>query len=128
VAKGGGDPRSRPVRFVEGLRRRFLLRGYMTWIILATSASGVAMNAVLFHFGMVELWLRTLPTIAPCYFVFLLLVRLWIAIFDGLRRRNVVDAVDVLDGTWVVDVHSGASAESFVGSGGRFAGAGASQT
>jgi hypothetical protein len=109
---------------------RGLPRLQMSLIVACTGAAGFVVSFLLLHLGVRRLALRYALSVTAAYGIFLLLVRLWLAV---QRRRLDLSpaggAFDVDLGGFGIGGGSGGSASpsgSFSGGGGSFGGGGAS--
>ena len=88
--------RERVVRLVKGrLLRRGQPRLLVTLILLVTGLTGFLVSYLLLHSGMTRMWLRYPLAILFAYCIFLLLLRLWLAL--QRPRRSVVNGEGVHD-------------------------------
>src|SRR3712207_6737479 len=123
-------------RVIRLVKLRLLRRGHprllVTLILMMTGLAGFLVSYALLHSGMTRMWLRYPLAILFAYCVFLLLLRLWLAL--RRPRRGVVGDVlqeagpDLLDaGESLLRSRGGGYAEGFrfSGAGGDAGGAGA---
>src|ERR687893_1864665 len=88
--------RERIVRLVKGrLLRKGRPRLLVSLILLLTGLAGFLVSYLLLHSGMTRMWLRYPLAILFAYCVFLLLLRLWLAL--QRPRRAAVEIDDVQD-------------------------------
>ncbi len=119
-------------RLLEKVKARLLARGLprlqMSLIVACTGAAGFVASFLLLHLGLRRLWPRYALAVVAAYGVFLLLVRLWLAI---QRRRldlsGVGDGFNVDLGGFPVGGGPGGSPSlsGFSGGGGSSGGGGA---
>jgi hypothetical protein len=112
------DTEQRRERVVRLIKSRLLRRGQprllVTLILLITGLAGFLVSYLLLHSGMTRMWLRYPLAILFAYCVFLLLLRLWLAL-QRKRQRVGVEVGDVTDG--LLDLATRQS--RFPGPGGR---------
>ena len=120
-------------RLLEKVKARLLARGLprlqMSLIVACTGAGGFVVSFLLLHLGVRRLALRYALAVAASYGIFLLLVRLWLAV--QRRRLDLSPAGDAFDadlGGFRIGGGPGGSASpsGFSGGGGSFGGGGAS--
>lgn len=123
--------RERVVRLIKSrLLRKGKPRLLVTLILLITGLAGFLVSYLLLHSGMTRMWLRYPLAILSAYCVFLLLLRLWLAV-QRSRKKGVVegdgvhDFLDVSDPLWRSRGGSYSEGFSFSGAGGDAGGAGA---
>lgn len=109
----------------DWLKRRFLLRLHMFWILSGTFLSGVLATNALVTLDVNILWVRYAVAVCAAYIVFLVLIRLWLW-YVGTRAQVSPDT----DGAdMMVDFFShlriDGGAVPDVGGGGAFGGGGA---
>lgn len=116
-------------RLIEKAKERLLRHGLprleMSILLALTGASGFLASFLLLKAGVGSMALRYPVAVMIAYLVFLLLLRVWLAIQrDGWR--DVVDVLDVDFADLAVEGVSGVerAAEGFSGGGGRFGGGG----
>lgn len=85
--QGGQRPRLTKERVVEWLRRRFMLRLHMTWIVGGTFLAGIVATKLLDDAGFHSMPWRYLTAVVLAYLVFLGLVRLWLWYVGTMSRR-----------------------------------------
>ena len=122
--------RERVVRLIKSrLLRKGKPRLLVTLILLITGLAGFLVSYLLLHSGMTRMWLRYPLAILSAYCVFLLLLRLWLALQrsrkDAVEGDGVHDLLDV--GDPLLRSRGGGYSEgfSFSGAGGDAGGAGA---
>ncbi len=106
---------------------RGLPRLQMSLIVACTGATGFVVSFLLLHVGLRRLWLRYAVAVLLAYGIFLLLVRLWLAL--QRRRLSVSSAGDGLNvdfGDIQIGGGGGSGSTGFSGGGGSFGGGGAS--
>jgi hypothetical protein len=119
------DTRERRERVVRLVKSRLLRRGQprllVSLILLITGLAGFLVSYLLLHSAMTRMWLRYPLAILFAYCVFLLLLRLWLALQRPRRNRIEGDGVhDMLDvGDALLRSRGGSYSEGF-----RFSGAG----
>lgn len=109
----------------DWLKRRFLLRLHMFWILSGTFLAGVLSTNLLVELNVNILWFRYTVAVCAAYLVFLVLIRLWLW-YVGTRTQASPDA----DGAdMMVDFFShlriDGGAVPDLGGGGAFGGGGA---
>jgi hypothetical protein len=84
-------------RVRQWLEARFFLRIHMTLILGGTFLAGVVMTRLLMEAGVDRLALRYVAAVGAAYFVFLILIRLWLAYVGsgGNHFDLVADGVDI---------------------------------
>jgi hypothetical protein len=127
------------VQFKEKLLNTFSLRGHMSLILLCTGLSGVFSSQILHYFHLHSMRIRYPLAVLIAYGVFFLLLKIWLKyIFPALNEeeksktiknrtvRNVVDSIPD------INISTGPSSvgdvDQYIGKGGQFAGAGASDS
>jgi hypothetical protein len=133
VKRGDADAKRADVarkRVVERVRRRLLSGGwprlFVSFLLVLTGAAGFLTSYALLHIGLTKMAVRYPLAVLTAYCVFLLLLRLWLA----LRRKTTGDLDGDFDltGIGVNPPSSGLSlgdAAKLGGGGGDFGGAGA---
>ena len=121
-----GWTRQRAVgRAEQLLLRRAWPRAQMMLILMATGSAGFLVSFALLHAGLSRMWVRYPLAILSAYAVFLLLLRLWLAMQS--RRTDLPDlGIDLahVDPSGVV-TGGGAASDFGFGGAGDFAGGGA---
>lgn len=118
------DTEQKRERLVRLVKSRLLRRGqprlWVTLILLLTGLAGFLVSYLLLHSGMTRMWLRYPLAILFAYCVFLLLLRLWLAL--QRPRQSMVEgdgAHDLLDaGDSLLRSRGGGYSEGFRFSGG----------
>jgi hypothetical protein len=72
-------------------------RTEMALIVLLTGASGFMTSVLLLHLGLHAMWLRYALSVVAAYLVFLLLIRIWLALHKPLSRIPANERPDTLD-------------------------------
>ena len=88
AAKGEGGRRLTKERVVAWLRRRFMLRLHMTWIVGGTFLAGIIATRLLDDVGFHSMPWRYLTAVVLAYLVFLMLIRIWLWYVGVMSRRN----------------------------------------
>ena len=101
------------------LERDSFPRLQMLLLVTITGASGFLASYILFHAGLIEMWLRYLVSFGVAYLVFLILLWLWL-------RTRAEDYADLPDFSGSPSSGSDSSGACYSGKGGEFGGGGAS--
>lgn len=90
----------------------------MLLLVILTGASGFVASYILFHAGLVQMWIRYLVALGVAYLTFLALLWLWL-------RTRAEDYADCPDFSGLSSSGSGSDEACFGGKGGDFGGGGA---
>lgn len=102
----------------------FMPRLQMILILFLTGCVGFLSSVLFLHSGILQMWLRYPLAILSAYIVFLLLLRLWLAVYRLQSDKNLNVNVDLpIDVD--VGITSSANGEFNFGGGGDFGGGGA---
>lgn len=77
-------------RFIDWIRRGFLLRFHMTLVLVGAFVAGLLTTKLLLELNVDVLWFRYLIAVTVAYGVFVGSIRLWLLYvgIDARRRRN----------------------------------------
>jgi hypothetical protein len=122
--------------FVSKLKRRFSLRLHMTLILLATAMAGLSASKLLLIAGLENPAIRYPLTVLFAYCVFFVAIKFWLWIIVGsvaaqtrISGLSIPDISSVsLPDTASSSASGSASGDVFSGGGGKFSGAGASDS
>jgi len=127
-----GSAQDERKRVIERVRRSLVRNGsprlLVSFLLALTGASGFLISAVLLRLGLTSMTVRYPLAVLLAYCVFLLLLRLWLALrrTDASDLDHLADAGDVLPHLFDSAASAGGeAAQATFGGGGDFGGAGA---